>query len=363
MNNSAELIMLHPDSQFRNGVFLSLDWVSFVCQNCSIRSLMYLLQLQKFSRTSFKKEELRIHPGNDSFAFDINGVQFCVNRTLVACYGLDVESNDIFDYVFPTVRVNFTGTGLRFMRGIFDELHVWFDQWILYFFHLDEAPAGHFTRLDFALDFVNDFSNILGNVVQHLQYGGTKDGQPAPGKFTAGSTRAYQTKLWLDPATAGCTVYLGSGASDQMLRIYNKYAESREFFSVPHIDPESGAEIFERWKPGKDPHVPGIDAGDIKSWVRFELVLRNMKAMEFTPAEKDDPCVFDHPSFFARIIHDKFRPVRTSLYVDWWQKFWDPLFDDKIVNLNLHFVQLRYSRNWALRFPPLRSAPAPGWLR
>lgn len=329
--------MLHPDSQFANGVFLSMDWASFVCQNCTIRELMYLLKLHDFSRVSFKREELRIHPGNDCFSFDINGVQFCVNRTLVACYGLDVESNDIFDYRFPTVRVNCTGNGLRFLRSIFDEQNIWLDQWLLYFFLLPDAPQGHFTRIDFALDFVNDFSNILSNILTHLRLGGTKDGVAKPGKFTAGS-RAYQTKLWEDPSTGGCTVYIGSNNSDQMLRVYNKFAETHDFFSIPYKDPASGEEIFYRWKDGRVPDFPDIPAETIKSWVRFELVLRNKKAMEFTPALVDDPCVFDHPSFFAKIIHTKFRPVRESLYVDWWTKFWELVESDEVINLNCNFV-------------------------
>lgn len=328
---------LSQGSSLSSAAYLSIDTATFIIQNVSIRALMRKFRLYDYERVSFTRSELRIHPGNDAFSFNINGVQFMINRTLVSCYGLDIESNDIFDYVFPSIRLNITGEGMKFLRCVYQKDKLWFDQCLLNFVKDNPQWVIKCTRLDFALDIINDVSNILNNVVQHLQYGGTKDGQPGPGMFTAGATRSYKTDMWFNPSTDGCTVYIGSSSSDQRLRIYNKYSESRDYFSVPYRD-VNGVEHFSAWKEGKKPTFDGFDPDQIKTWVRFELVLRNDHAQSFL-APEEGGTVLDHPGFFGRLIMEKFRPVSDSLYIDWWLKFWEPLKDDSKVNLNLHFVQ------------------------
>ncbi|MBQ8382263.1 MAG: replication initiation factor domain-containing protein [Clostridia bacterium] len=328
-------------TQYPSRWFLSVDTISYIVENCSVKMMMGLLMLDEYMGISFKRDEVTICPGRESFMYTCNGVQFFITKAYAYAYNLDPDGDDILSYPFKELRVNITGEGMKFLRKHYQSKQIWADDFLLHFisqnfvekvFNEDGTPKlnavgdqieiwhGHYTRVDYALDVINDFSNIMNNMIRHLNYG-TSTGEP--GFFiSSNGGRVYKSKIYLSD-NGGKTIYLGSTQSEQMLRVYDKLAEQTD---------ETGV-----WK--HDPGFPGIDKSEIKTWTRFELVLRKVKAKEYTPTSSDTSSVLRFPELFVNLLYEKFQPGSNTFMPEWWHSFWRPVMDrPETIKILVNFV-------------------------
>lgn len=118
-----------------------------------------------------------------------------------------------------------------------------FDSTVLKEFLLEIVKVGHVTRIDLAVDDIGTQYYDLDTVIHHL------DDNRYSSKFK--SFRVLRQRL---NGEDSCTVYLGSGKSSAMLRIYDKQAEQNA----------------KRLKDGR----PLIE----ESWLRWELELKHSNA-------------------------------------------------------------------------------------
>lgn len=240
-------------------IFSKLDYFTAVIANVSVGQLLDWLQQTDLFSDFYASAAFRPFAGSvDSFVLTYGGITFSVNlRDFGAtCPDMQMISGDAaLSTVFPAIRFNVSGSGLDLLRSKGFDCDTVFRQ---------ELPFDnwHLTRCDIAFDLVNYNGHILDQMISYCQHYSTPSGRVCLYGTPSGSS-------WSAKTGSQKTLYLGSTQSDQLLRVYDK--------------------LLQQCPDGvwKEPFPYG-DASNVRSWIRFELQLRNTKAMKILYSDSED---------------------------------------------------------------------------
>lgn len=229
--------------------------------------------------------------GPDSISIMCNGIR--IELTKAALYNAvnwneEWQVGDLLNVKISKVKVEFTGTGLRFMR----ENPEWSALKLVTkpFLH----DQDHFTRIDFAFDLLNYRSDFLK---QCISWCDNPENHTATGRLRmmCGQPMVYEVR-----GGAVKTLYLGSPTSDRRLRIYDKKHEQ--------------GNLLER-----------SDFPDCDSWIRIEWQLRNAKANGYHFQQITDVREFYLAVFKQLFDTYKFAEPKGRALVpcDFWLNLWN----------------------------------------
>lgn len=191
------------------------------------------------------------------FRWSYNGIELSIYQ-----YMLDPNSDNMFNSVCQSIRLEVGGKGLDYLRSLGLDVEANFCNPK---FWGDDEKCFSITRCDFAYDFVNvnerDFLDLFA-------YLGSKSSER---RLNVGRAGGVSFNLHLG---AQCTCYLGSKDSDRYLRIYDKKLEQ---FKDHIVDANKIPQSF----------YAHNDA-DIKSWYRIELQTRRKFATNFCLSSAGD---------------------------------------------------------------------------
>lgn len=316
------------------GIHFKIDWYSGVFTGYSLRQVAALFRMTD-AFPAFLDSGFPTSIGTYSyFAYCWNNVKFFIRQSDLACVQREImQSDSIFDVVFPKIKFDLSGSALQWLRQERFEGSDQSDGKLL-----DDYLRTHFerfdpTRVDFAYDFVDYKPSLFQEMVEWVKY------QESLGVYRltckglpSGLTYSYRLG---DQST----LYLGGTNCEKLLRVYDK---KRQFF-----DPQAGV-----WKvPEKQ-----LEYGYCSSWIRFEYQCRRKAASQILYQDYDD---LRHMSkSVLMIIFERYAFRDPS--VNRWQKkagvlqFWldltpDWVKYDSIIQIP-HFVELESYLTRSRRF-------------
>ena len=282
-----------------SGIYFKIDAYSAMFENVSLNNIL------EYYGIDFTAEELYSNAYKSNlmfeykFIFQYEGIRLEVPFTVIN--GLIASSDSIesiFDYPFPSVRLDMSGSGLEFLRSVFGSHGRCLDE----FLRVDctdhfQSLGGsmHITRCDFAFDLVDvagDFYDKISEYcVSSFDY---RQSERICLKGREGGVVATVRR------GSERTVYLGTPSSSRLLRIYDKkFQLCRD--TVWRKDCPYG--------------------NDINSWIRLELQLRRSLAQGILFGHGDANSIF-------RYIYENYRPVDFETgYKKLTCEFWDNLLD------------------------------------
>lgn len=243
-----------------------LDWISLVYNDCSTMDVFRVLL-----GTDYDFDELdRAYSSRFEHCYGyITNLFVSFNHITFGYKQSDIESlvfrcaDDSFSFFnsrLPYIRVDISGQGLDYLRSLGIQVDSDFRNrdWLSGSYYGQQLQY-HFTRVDFAFDLVNYRYDFLDRQIQICRSCGNPDtlrvGIVGKKGGLAYSIREGDQK----------TLYLGTGRSDRVLRIYDKLLEFRK-----------------AGKLGECPYMieysDGLHVPD--SWIRIELQCRRPQACE-----------------------------------------------------------------------------------
>lgn len=246
-------------------VFGKLDWYSAMVYNVSFKQVLEFLKVEyDFYNDLISNGFQRNCCYSTQQIFTFNGITLEINFDDYILLDLDVD--DIFTHKFSHIRIDISGTGLDFLRGIFKrpyELESYLQNVENYISFGELGKDVKITRADFAFDFVNyekcpDFVEQLLDWFFKTEYnpefrspsGGLYCGRPnAPIKYSLRTGDQH-------------TIYFGTTRSNRLVRIYNKLMQYQK----------NGVLV----KP-----LPFSDDLEVKSWFRIEFQTRKVEAEKY----------------------------------------------------------------------------------
>lgn len=281
------------------GIYFKIDAYSAMFQNVSISDIM------DYYHIGFNAEDLYSNAYKSNlmfeykFIFQYEGVRFEVPYALVNGLIATSDSVDsVFDYPFPSIRFDISGSGLDYMRSFYGSIGLCLDDFLRqdatgYFESL--GGSMHITRVDFAFDLVGvgaDFYDKLAHYCEaSFEY---RQSDRICLKGRAGGVIASVRR------GSERTVYLGTPSSSRLLRVYDKKYQLCK----------DGV-----WK--KEP----LYGADVSSWIRLELQVRRNLAQGLLFGQGDAFSIF-------RYIYDNYCPVDFETgYKRESVEFWDNLLD------------------------------------
>lgn len=238
-------------------VYCKMDWLTLVYKDCTTNQILASLgfngtdfiELEK----AFSERVLRSLGYLTDLTFNVNGIGFSYRYSDVInkVGALNIDSIDMFDFFDVTleyIRIDMSGSGLDWLRNIgIDVDSNYRDVNIL---TLDGELNCHCTRLDTAFDFVNYQGDFLNRFIDGLNLIGNSATGVVPIIKSPTCGLKYSVRTGLET-----TVYLGTGKSDKLLRIYDK---KKQFETA-----------------GKMALCPYVCNGELpESWFRIELQCR-----------------------------------------------------------------------------------------
>lgn len=241
-------------------VYCKLDWLTIVYNGCTTNDVLSALGFNvcEFDEVekAFAERFLQSRGYLTDLSFTLNGVCFCYHYSdLVNRIGEETLQNidiyDFFDISCDYIRVDMSGSGLDWLRDIgIDVDTVYRDPMI---FNRGGELNFHITRCDQAFDLVNYCPHFLSEYINFIR----KNGDSSSGRINTTCTVKSAIKYEVRTGSQ-TTVYLGTGKSDRLLRIYDKYQQ----YSI-------GSRM------AKCPYNVGDEHPS--SWVRIELQTRREK--------------------------------------------------------------------------------------
>lgn len=233
------------------GVYALIDYYTAVFNHESIAAIIDWIGLDpSLYCDDFYASMIELSAGYDNkFIFSYENIKIDVMSSAMQGF---VINDEIFYEKLPKVRLEISGSGLMFLRrqGI--------DVDRLYRDSSRILPTQHITRMDFAYDLINYKPEMLDQLIEYCRTSHTASGRiiRCTGENDVrGSAITCEIK-----DVSQKTVYLGSSASDRMLRVYDK--------RLQHIDRESG--VYQKANPYGNPDT----------WIRIEMQTRNRVAHE-----------------------------------------------------------------------------------
>lgn len=245
------------------GIYAQLDNFTLMVYSSSMKDVIEWLglNLETFAGDLFNSKQMIMYL--NAYQFEWNGIRIqAYGSSSQKMYELIAHNNylsglsederllqggyiDVFDVTLEQIRLELTGTGLRYLRENVNH-------------HVDnflrnpayKMPNAKVTRVDFAFDFINYMPGILDSLIEYAQAYCTDTGRV----LTYGG-RGYKCRVH---TVGDKCMYLGSPQSAQMLRIYDKRLEQLDV----------NREVYSKPNPYDNPD----------SWIRFEFQLRDDKA-------------------------------------------------------------------------------------
>lgn len=243
-----------------------LDWISLVYNDCSTLDVIRVLL-----GSDFDFDELdRAYSSRFEHCYGyITNLFVSFNNITFGYKQSDIESllfrcgDDSFSFLnsrLPYIRVDISGQGLDYLRSLGLTVDTNFrDRDWLSGFSYGLKLNYHFTRVDFAFDLVNYYHDFLDRQIQICRSCGNPDtlrvGVVGKKGGLAYSIREGDQK----------TLYLGTGRSDRVLRIYDKLLQFRKSGKLGEC-------------PYNIEYSDGVHVPD--SWIRIELQCRRPQACE-----------------------------------------------------------------------------------
>lgn len=299
-------------------VFGKLDWYSAMVYNVSFKQVLEFLNVEyDFYNDLIANGFQRNCCYSTQQIFTFNGITLEINFDDYIL--LDLDFDDIFTHKFSHIRIDISGIGLDFLRGIFKrpyELELYLHNVQNYISFGELGKDVKITRADFAFDFVN-YEKCPDFVEQLLDWFFKTEYNPefrtsSGGLYTGRSTPGLKYSLRTGDQH---TIYFGTTRSNKLLRIYNKLMQYQK----------NGVLI----KP-----LPFSDDLEVKSWFRIEFQTRKVEAEKylfgFTRFEDILKIIFN--DYLIRDKNGNPVPILLDLY-DWGSL--------QEITYNVSFMQLK----------------------
>lgn len=222
------------------GVYCKMDWLTLVYKDCTTNEVLASLGFNGSDFVELEKafsERVQRSLGYlTDLTFNLNGIGFAYRYAdVVNKVGfLNVDTVDMFDFFaisLEYIRIDMSGSGLDWLRSC--GINVDSDYRNYDTLSLDGTLNVHVTRLDTAFDFVNYSPKFLEHYIAALRL----VGNPNTGVVPIIKSPTCGLKYSIRDGTE-TTIYLGTGKSDKLLRIYDKlkqYELSGKIGSCPYI--------------------------------------------------------------------------------------------------------------------------------
>lgn len=242
-------------------IYCKMDWLTLVYKDCSTNEVLASLGFNGSDFVELEKafsERVQRSLGYlTDLTFNLNGIGFAYRYAdVVNKVGpLNVDSVDMFDFFaidLEYIRIDMSGSGLDWLRSCGIDVDTDYREY-------DTLSLGgtlnvHVTRLDSAFDFVNYSPKFLEHFIGALKLVGNPDTGVVSLCKAAKQCGGNGVKYSIREGTE-TTVYLGTGKSDKLLRIYDKLKQ----YDLA----------------GKMGQCPYICNGEVPfSWFRIELQCR-----------------------------------------------------------------------------------------
>lgn len=258
-------------------VYCKLDWLTLVYRDCSTNEILSALGFNgndfEEIEKAFSERVLRSLGYLTDLSFNLNGIGFSYRYADVInkVGALNVESVDMFDffdYSFEYCRIDISGSGLDYLRSVGIDVDTNYRTFDII------SNCGtldvHITRFDTAFDFVNYKKDFLNRFISGLQSVGNPQTGVVP--IIKSPTCGLKYSIHSGKET---TVYLGTGKSNKLLRIYDKkkqYDTAGKMSLCPYICngeiPDSWFRIELQCRREPDCHKV-LFGGDMQSTLRF----------------------------------------------------------------------------------------------
>lgn len=240
-------------------VYPKLDWITLIFRGTTINHVLKWLNVDD-TVNEFLRSLYRVDGGLvPSFIFSYNHIR--LEASQIGFFKSDPDTH-MFDVVVPSIRLELSGEALDYLRSIGIEIYDYrftqydFGNGLVDVYNCEEV---HCTRCDWAYDFVDYKPEFLDTFIDFLQSNSLPSGR-VPLRSTKSALK-YSLKLGAEK-----TIYLGSGKSSKLLRVYDK--------KLQYFD-----EDLNVWK--KAPY------GACDSWFRIEWQLRDQVAHSFLFSYED----------------------------------------------------------------------------
>lgn len=315
-----------------NLLLCSVDEFSSMFYNWSINEILEWIDHEPLDPENFESSlgKSTLQALNLGTMFEFDGCNISINSyewSMVMSAG-DIQGNlaRAFDVRLKTVRLHVHHEGLYNWWLRRKDLNQDYRSFCIFILHKlryclgteseidDSIRYGKITRLDLVWDLINCYSAqkwlefYIGENVKGYQITGF-DHQKANVKAIFG--------------TQGQTLYIGSDASEQKLRCYNKFRE-RGFLANSIIDfvPDSletypqVSDLFSQLKDFK-----------LKSWIRFELETRRNKSARFISPSDELPTFIESAE---SSFYNSFKWIECCQEVDLSKSINQDLFDSVV---------------------------------
>lgn len=287
------------------GVYQKLDYVTVIFKNNTIDEVLEWAGLDPatFANDFYQSSYVGAGSGCGYMAFLMEFHHIRIEIKECFMYVL-VQDETFFQQIVPEIRLQISGQGLDWLRyqGVNVEKE---------FRDASRLPQGaHFTRVDFAYDFINYRANFVEQLLDYCRKNQTPAQQLSCGK-------AGRSFKWDYRDVRAMIVWIGSGKSDRLLRVYDKRIEQSNFDTKCYIKP--------------NPY------GNPDSWIRIEWQVRDKPANELMldkcPLEGILKEIYTYYQFqdVENTTKNNRRPA----------KFWQDLFDWDFLEgtiQNLYFI-------------------------
>lgn len=290
-------------------IFAKLDWMTVVYQHCTTRQIIRTLLTDQVDDTELDRvygsRLLHSYGYITDLFLNLNGINIAYHmsevNTLFHYWDLEqVDSFSFLDTTFDYIRVDISGSGLDYIRSLGIKLDKHFkDPEYLGGHQYGYDLTYHLTRVDTAFDLINYHSDFLDRQIEICRKCGNPDtlriGVVGKRSGLAYSIREGDQK----------TLYLGTGRSDRVLRIYDKLLQFRKggiLGNCPYNNTANDGTVI----------VPD-------SWIRIELQCRRPEATHeimFGSSSFADVFMFIDKHFALRNEYNVHDQSWTSLF-DW----------------------------------------------
>lgn len=225
-------------------IYCKMDWLTLVYKDCKTNEVLVSLgfngsDFDEIER-AFSERCMRSLGYLTDLTFTINGINFAyrygdVVNKVGALNVDDINMYDFFDIQLEYIRVDMSGSGLDWLRSIGIDVDTNYRDFSV--LSMQGELDVHCTRVDTAFDFVNYSPKFLEYFIGGLKLVGNPDTGVVSLCKSSGKSGGNGVKYSIREGTE-TTVYLGTGKSDKLLRIYDKlkqYENSAKMGRCPYI--------------------------------------------------------------------------------------------------------------------------------
>lgn len=192
-------------------ILCSIDWFSAIFEDCSVKEICDFLKLDfnTIFDEIYQEAFTRSIGFEEKIVYRYEGI--CFECPYSSMYGnFDYDDVSILEVSFPKIRLDISGSGLRFLRSEFKKIDLDLEDYL----RIKQSDYHyHVTRSDFAFDLIDYKSEFLDQCIEFVnsQKSDRLNVMNKQGSIVY-SMRTGDQK----------TLYLGAPSSCKLLRIYDK---------------------------------------------------------------------------------------------------------------------------------------------